>query len=243
MTITVYPIITPEFTQIEPICIGEPLEDLPIISNNGVQGTWSPEINNTATTTYIFTPDILETCAERVSFEIIVNNIVNSINSISVEANLVLSSFDNGSKIEVIATGGSGFYEYRLDDGFWQDNPVFNDVAACLSVVSVREKSACSNQPSVRMRLIKYPNFFTPNNDGINDTWNISCLEDQTSVRITIFNRYGKVLHIYNPNSAGWNGTYKGKKLPSSDYWFKIEYLDTENIPRVFVSYFSLARR
>ncbi len=56
MTITVTPNTTPTFTQVNPICDGDPLAALPTTSNNGVTGTWSPAINNTSTTLYTFTP-------------------------------------------------------------------------------------------------------------------------------------------------------------------------------------------
>lgn len=50
------PITTPIFTQIAPICSGSTIS-LPVTSNNGIIGTWSPALNNTATTTYTFTPN------------------------------------------------------------------------------------------------------------------------------------------------------------------------------------------
>jgi len=46
----------PAFTQVPPICPGDPLADLPTTSNDGFTGTWSPAMNNTITTTYTFTP-------------------------------------------------------------------------------------------------------------------------------------------------------------------------------------------
>jgi len=49
--------ITPTFTQAPTICYGNPLVDLPNLSTNGITGTWSPALNNTATTTYTFTPN------------------------------------------------------------------------------------------------------------------------------------------------------------------------------------------
>lgn len=63
---------------------------------------------------------------------------------------------------------------------------------------------------------VHFPRFFTPNNDGINDYW------PQTAniESITIYDRFGKLLKTVPPNSVGWNGTYNGKLLPSSDYWF-----------------------
>ncbi|MFM7667098.1 MAG: Ig-like domain-containing protein, partial [Bacteroidota bacterium] len=56
MIVTVTPTVSPQFTQISPICSGELLSPLPTTSNNGITGTWSPTTNNLATTTYNFTP-------------------------------------------------------------------------------------------------------------------------------------------------------------------------------------------
>jgi large repetitive protein len=56
LTITVNSRITPTFTPVAPICAGAALAALPTTSNNGITGTWAPALNNTATTTYTFTP-------------------------------------------------------------------------------------------------------------------------------------------------------------------------------------------
>src|SRR5204863_1590959 len=58
LTITVNPNVTPTFTAVAPICSGGTLNALPTTSNNGITGTWSPVLNNTATTIYTFTPTI-----------------------------------------------------------------------------------------------------------------------------------------------------------------------------------------
>jgi len=69
MTITVNPISTPTFTQVGPFCSGATIADLPTTSNNGITGTWSPALNNTATTTYTFTG----LCQTTTSMTIVVN--------------------------------------------------------------------------------------------------------------------------------------------------------------------------
>src|SRR3989442_15790788 len=56
MTITVNANVTPTFTQVAAICSGATLTALPTTSLNGITGTWSPALNNTATTLYTFTP-------------------------------------------------------------------------------------------------------------------------------------------------------------------------------------------
>ena len=59
LTITVNPNVTPTFNAVGPICSGATLLPLPTSSTNAtpITGTWSPALNNTATTTYTFTPD------------------------------------------------------------------------------------------------------------------------------------------------------------------------------------------
>ena len=75
LTINVNPIVTPTFAAVNPICVGASLSALPTTSNEGVTGTWSPALNNSATTTYTFTPDAGQ-CANPQSLTINVNPIV-----------------------------------------------------------------------------------------------------------------------------------------------------------------------
>ena len=63
---------TPLFDSVASICSGASLNDLPTISNNSYTGTWSPGIDNTATTTYTFTPTTGQ-CATTASLTITVN--------------------------------------------------------------------------------------------------------------------------------------------------------------------------
>jgi hypothetical protein len=75
MTITVNPSTIPTFTQVSPICSGGTLIALPTTSNNGIAGSWSPALNNTATTTYTFAPTSTAspTCATTKTMIITVN--------------------------------------------------------------------------------------------------------------------------------------------------------------------------
>ncbi len=75
MTITINQKITPVFTQVAPICAGDTLDDLNTVSENGIDGSWSPPMNNNDTTNYIFTPDT-GVCATATNMSITVNPIV-----------------------------------------------------------------------------------------------------------------------------------------------------------------------
>jgi|UPI00048A356E hypothetical protein len=73
-TITVNPNVTPTFTPIAAICNGGTLAPLPTTSTNNITGTWSPVLNNTATTTYTFRPTA-GLCALSTTMTITVNTI------------------------------------------------------------------------------------------------------------------------------------------------------------------------
>mgnify|MGYP002663122446 CR=1 FL=1 len=55
-----------------------------------------------------------------------------------------------------------------------------------------------------------YPNYFTPNGDGINDFWNIKFSSQEPDLTVSIFDRYGKLLNVITGAGYGWDGTYNG---------------------------------
>ncbi|AEA45322.1 hypothetical protein Fluta_3350 [Fluviicola taffensis DSM 16823] len=77
MTVIVNNNVTPAFTAISPICSGGAIA-LPAISNNGISGTWSPSVNNTATTIYTFTPTSGQ-CVQSVTMTVVVNSVNTSV--------------------------------------------------------------------------------------------------------------------------------------------------------------------
>lgn len=68
------------------------------------------------------------------------------------------------------------------------------------------------------------PNAFTPNGDGINDTWNLPALRAFNNFELSVFNRYGETVFHLNNNVLPWDGTYKGKKLPLGVYVYVIDF-------------------
>ncbi|MFW0738038.1 T9SS type B sorting domain-containing protein [Flavobacterium sp. T12S277] len=84
---------------------------------------------------------------------------------------------------------------------------------------------------------IPFPKFFTPNNDGYNDTWTIDFGYLAPNTVIQIFDRYGKFIKEITKD-AFWDGTYLGKNEPTSDYWFTA----TRSNGKEFRGHFSLKR-
>jgi gliding motility-associated-like protein len=151
-------------------------------------------------------------------------------------------AFDQNASITVTALDPNPNYQYALDYGALQFSNVFTNVNPGSHLVTVTDTNGCTNL-STTIFIIGYPTYFTPNNDGFNDYWNVIGLENQPTSIIYIYDRYGKLLKQISSKSLGWDGTYLGAPVPSSDYWFTIEYIEPLTTdPKVFKSHFSLKR-
>ena len=68
-------------------------------------------------------------------------------------------------------------------------------------------------------------------------------LSHQPEAIISIFDRYGKLLKQMSAASDGWDGRYNGENLPSTDYWFLVEYFPQNTTQKQqFRAHFSLIR-
>ena len=152
-------------------------------------------------------------------------------------------AFDYPTFITVNVLGASsGNYEYQLDTLPFQDSNTFNNVMPGEHVISARDKAGHCDPVPINAVIINYPKFFTPNGDGYNETWNIPHLAlTNPNAPIFIYDRYGKLLKEISPSTAGWNGMFNGQLLPSSDYWFTVDYAEKGN-SKVFKSHFTLKR-
>ncbi|HSN60368.1 MAG TPA: PKD domain-containing protein, partial [Ferruginibacter sp.] len=73
------------------------------------------------------------------------------------------------------------------------------------------------------LRPVKIPNAFSPNGDGINDTWIIDHLSDYPGAIVEVFNRYGQIIFSSTGYTNPWDGTTKGKPLPVATYYYVIQ--------------------
>ena len=82
------------------------------------------------------------------------------------------------------------------------------------------------------VRVYEIPNAFSPNGDGINDTWAIKSADAFSTSVVEVYNRYGQVVFHSKGYSNPWNGTYNGKPVPSGTYYFVID-LKSGNEPNI----------
>ena len=140
---------------------------------------------------------------------------------------------------------GSGEYEYALVEVIdgedyeirpFQKEEIFYDVQPGNFRVIVRDTkypddilNGCGRTEGL-VSIIGFPRFFTPNNNGKNDFWQIKGAGLQPNSKIEIYNRYGKLLLEINADQKGWDGNYRGNPMPANDYWFKASLQDGRTV-------------
>ena len=170
-------------------------------------GEYSVKVTNTETGCYDYR-----------TIEIVPSNIA----SFSLEQ---IDASQNNTITVILSEESVGDYEYALDDiaGPFQNSKVFEGVDPGVHTVYVKDKNGCGISKK-EIGIIGLMQFFTPNNDGINDRWKLigTLYEQQLQIEVYIYDRYGKLLHSSSGRTGGWDGTYNGKRMPSNDYWYHI---------------------
>ncbi len=157
------------------------------------------------------------------------------------DTNLSIDPDQNNIEFNVL---GDGDYEYAINGGLFQDDPQFFNVPPGLNTVVINDKNGCGTTEPIEFLVVGYPKFFTPNADGINDSWNILGIETLTDPVVFVFDRYGKLLKQLDAN-GGWDGTFNGRPMPATDYWFRFEYQEDDAgllVAKTRKTHFSLKR-
>lgn len=130
-------------------------------------------------------------------------------------------------------SGGSGGYTY-----FWSNGEITADIFGLYEgtySVMVTDIYECTSIDSIYVSKINkgcitMPNTFTPNGDGVNDTWVIQNVELYPQCNMQIFNKWGNIVFESIGYTESWDGTFNGSLLPSGTYYFifsPAEQMDT----------------
>ncbi len=168
------------------------------------------------------------TCEKTVAFEVVSSGAPEDLTT-------EIIGFSDTVTLEIDATG-FGDFEYSVDGIDFQSDPRF-EVFPGEHTVYVRDVFLCRTL-SKQIIALGYQKFFTPNGDGNNEYWNVIGTEKYPGSLLHIYDRYGKLIKQISPMGTGWDGTYNGILLPSSDYWFRYVY----DQGKVFTGHFSLKR-
>ncbi|MEP3211229.1 MAG: T9SS type B sorting domain-containing protein [Maribacter sp.] len=140
-------------------------------------------------------------------------------------ANIEIEDLQEENTVSVF-TQQAGDWEYSLDNGAFQSSSIFQNVLPGSHSITVNDIRGCGSVTE-QIVVVGFPKFFTPNGDNMHDYWQIDGVSNLENPSVFIYDRFGKLLAQLTANSQGWDGTFAGKPLPSSDYWFKLTYSDT----------------
>ncbi len=140
-------------------------------------------------------------------------------------------------------TGGVGAFTFN-----WQpkkdlncsvcESPISSTIASAEYQLLVQDVTGCTATATVSIFVIVdkqlyIPNLFSPNNDGINDRFEI--FTDAVKIfTIKIFNRWGEKVFETNDYKQGWDGYFNGELAPSGNYIYEtsITFVDGQTEKR-----------
>ena len=155
----------------------------------------------------------------------------------SVEANQ-----ENAQTITLTGVGGTGQYMFDFGNGFDYKNTIDDVIPRKKYNITISDELGCLSDTVIVAQSyeLDIPKLFTPQNDGINDTWKITNLNKYAHLKVDIYNRYGKLLSESRDPDQEWDGIYNGHPLPSDDYWY---YIIVYDINQTFTGHFTLIRK
>jgi len=122
----------------------------------------------------------------------------------------------------VTLTAPAGYVKYAWNNV--PGNQTYNVTTPQTVALTVTDANDCQTTQQIHVTEqcpdVEIPNAFTPNGDGINDTWNVQGLDNTSTVKI--FTRYGSLLYQSKGYTTPWNGTYHNQKLPAGVYYYVI---------------------
>jgi len=157
--------------------------------------------------------------------------------ALEVKANVVADRGDQSGSLELEVRGGSPPYFIEWQNG--SQGPALDSLASGEYSFSIIDEKGClldstlllPYDPSLALPCQNLELGFSPNGDGINDFFEIPCLESYPRNNLEIFNRWGQVLYQTQNYKQDWEGNVDGKALPKGSYfWVATLYIGTRII-------------
>jgi gliding motility-associated-like protein len=141
------------------------------------------------------------------------------------------TTISKGDTLQLSVTGESNVLSYKWTppvniNNDMISNPLVWPAATQTYFLTTTSSQGCIRTKQVRISVISevwIPNAFSPNNDGLNDTWGIKGLELYSGCQVSIFNRYGKLVYQSIGYSKPWDGKYSDQKILPGTYVYLID--------------------
>jgi gliding motility-associated-like protein len=227
------PVATTTFSQAS-ICIGDSIQ---LTGGGGPDYLWMPVTGLSNAT--IFNPKASP--ASTITYNLIVTNQFKCTDTALVTVNVVPATIVNagpdrttlqGQAIQLLGSVTGQQISYSWSPAAYINDanalqPFVNPPADTTYVLTAVSNMGCKTvTDTVFVKIFKslfIPNAFTPNGDGLNETWNIPALDSYPGFLLLVFNRFGEIVFQTSRTPVAWDGTYKGKPCVSGAYSYVIK--------------------
>ncbi|MDB4905051.1 MAG: hypothetical protein JWQ63_4332 [Mucilaginibacter sp.] len=240
--VKVVPQVIPAISNSVAICAGE---TTPLSASGGLYYKWTPSSGLNSSTI----PNPIASPTRTTTYTVDISNGGCSDSTKSVTVTVNQNPVANAGGDKVIFEGqsvklngtlaGDNITSFYWTPSTFLDNPASltpiasptDNTTYTLNVVSLSCGISTSNAFVRVYKKIIIPNAFSPNNDGINDYWNIDALVTYPASSIMVYNRYGQKVYQSTGYAKPWNGTYNGSQLPEATYYYVIDLKN--NTPKI----------
>lgn len=210
-------------------------------SIDGMNFQTDAELANLAPASYIVRVQDAKGCVVSENVEVLPASVLPLIQSIDT----VNPSCDvEDGQITIIAASGTGDFQYSIDGFSFQVENTFSYLGAGSYMLSVRDELSCSVDSVFVLNEgrcpIFIPNVFSPNNDGVNDYFQVYTNGDPGTIvkQYQIFDRWGELVHDarnLSPNSSigYWNGTFRGESMEAGVFIYIIEIVYADGFTEI----------
>ena len=237
VTITVHGSPEVKFDNVDPVCLNTPKFLLSTAKEiTGIKGTakldgegvvgdfFDPALAGVGSHIITYTFTSTKGCQE------ITSNTIKVFDIPTVDAGADLDILLAGEKqIKAKVTGNNIKYKWTPAIGLSNDtivDPIASPTESTKYTLVVTSKDGCAVADEVNVTVHidpMIPNVFSPNGDGINDTWSIKYLETFVKATIRIFNRGGQQVFFSNQYTTPWDGRFHNVDVPVGVYYYIIE--------------------
>ncbi|MDH5476190.1 MAG: gliding motility-associated C-terminal domain-containing protein, partial [Cyclobacteriaceae bacterium] len=108
-------------------------------------------------------------------------------------------------------------------------NPITSATESTMYYVTGTTLEGCSDTDSLLVTVtpkLGIPNTFTPNGDGVNDTWIIDSIDKYPNAQVDIYNRWGMQIFKSLAYSQPWDGRFNRQELGESTFYYVIDLKD-----------------
>ncbi|MCF8294804.1 MAG: gliding motility-associated C-terminal domain-containing protein [Bacteroidales bacterium] len=186
-------------------------------------GETQSSLSQLAAGSYQLTVQDANLCTKDLSYTILSNP--------DIKANPVITLptciFAQDGSITLYPTGGAGDLEILWYNG--STHEILPNLAPGSYALSIEDSLACLKEFILDIiqpqnPCIDPPPIFSPNNDGVNDFWIVDGLDFTPDCSVKILDRWGRTVFESIGYAVPWDGTYKGKPVPSDAYFYIIDF-------------------